>query len=278
MYRRQPAVSGIFYPSSTSELTLTVERFLTDTTPSHAIGAVSPHAGYIYSGRVEGAIYSAVDIPSTVLLIGPNHRPSFLDNPGLASLFPSGCFVTPLGEVPVDEALARKLLAHGDVIFEDVESHISEHSLEVQLPFLQIRRPDVRIVPLLLNIGWDRDYGELHTACKELGGIISGAIRGSEYDILIVASSDMNHQESRDVTRRKDAHALEKIEAFDVAGFLEVTEREYITVCGKVAVATMMEAASGLGATEAKVVMYGDSADTSGDLNEVVGYAGIRVK
>ncbi len=278
MYRRRPAVSGLFYPSSSSELTLTVQRFLTETTRSPAIGIVSPHAGYIYSGRVEGAIYSAVDIPPTVLLLGPNHRPAFLETLGKASLFPSGCFVTPLGEVPIDEDFARHLLSHGDIIVEDVESHRNEHSLEVQLPFLQIRRPDVRIVPILLNIGWDMDYRNLHNECGKLGGIIAAAIEEWDHDVLIVASSDMNHQESREVTRRKDGHALERIESFDVAGFLEVTEREYITVCGKIAVATMMEAASRLGATEAKVVMYGDSADTSGDLDEVVGYAGILVK
>ncbi len=278
MYRRQPAVSGLFYPSSSSELTLTVQRFLTDTTRSPAIGIVSPHAGYIYSGRVEGAIYSAVDIPPIVLLLGPNHRPTFLEIQGKASLFPSGCFVTPLGEVPIDEDFAEHLLSLGDVIIEDIESHRNEHSLEVQIPFLQIRNPDVRIVPLLLNIGWDMDYRDLHNACRELGGIIAAAVREFDQDILIVASSDMNHQESREITRRKDRHALEKIEAFDVAGFLEVTEREYITVCGKVAVATMMEAASELGATEAKLIMYGDSADTSGDLDQVVGYAGILVK
>jgi AmmeMemoRadiSam system protein B len=151
MYRRQPAVSGIFYPSSESVLTLTVRDYLKTTASSPAIGIVSPHAGYEYSGLVEGAIYSTVDIPPTVLLLGPNHRISFNELYGKGLIIPSGCFVTPLGEVEIDEDFANHLLSGGDLFVEDEESHRVEHSLEVQLPFLQMRRGDVRIVPVLAS-------------------------------------------------------------------------------------------------------------------------------
>jgi AmmeMemoRadiSam system protein B len=278
MYRRAPAVSGIFYPSSGGELTLTVQRYLVSRSTSRAFGIVSPHAGYIYSGPVEGAIYSAVDIPPSVLLLGPNHRLSTFELYGKALLFSSGCFVTPLGEVSIDEDLAGLLLSGGAMIVADASSHKLEHSLEVQLPFLQVLRSDVKIVPMLMNLGWSEDPRQLHDACKSLGEIIAAAIRAHTQDVLIVASSDMNHREPREVTERKDRRALERIEAFDVAGFLEVTDRENITVCGKVAIATMLEAARGLGATEAQVVMYGDSGDASGDIHDVVGYAGILVR
>lgn len=278
MYRRQSAVSGIFYPSSESVLTLTVQNYLQDTASSPAIGIVSPHAGYDYSGLVAGTVYSAVDVPPTVLLLGPNHRISFNELYGMALVFPSGCFVTPLGEVRIDEALAEQLLAGGDIIVEDVNSHRLEHSLEVQLPFLQMRRRDVRIVPVLMNMGYNENHLALHNSCKVLGDIISSAISSYEGDVLIVASSDMNHRESREVTRVKDEKALGRITDLDVAGFLEVTEEENITVCGKVGIAAMMEASLRLGASEVKVIMYRDSGDVTGDFNDVVGYAGIVIR
>ncbi len=278
MYRRQPAVSGIFYPSSESVLTLTVRDYLKIATSSSAIGIVSPHAGYEYSGLVEGAVYSAVDIPPTVLLLGPNHRISFNESYGKALIVHSGCFVTPLGEVGIDEDFADHLLSGGALIVEDEESHRLEHSLEVQIPFLQIRRRDVRIVPVLMNLGFREDHRILHDSCRVLGHIISSAIKSYEGEVLIVASSDMNHMESREITREKDGKALDRLRDLDVAGFLEVTEVDNITVCGKVAIATMIEASLQFGASEATVVMYRDSGDVTGDFSEVVGYAGIVVK
>ncbi len=275
MYRRNPAVSGTFYPSSRSALTLMVQGYLEERHSSCAIGIVSPHAGYVYSGSVAGAVYSEADIPPVVLLLGPNHRLSPHKNYGMALIAPSGSFATPIGDVEVDEGLARQLLADGETVVADIDSHGPEHSLEVQLPFLQMRRPDVRIVPLLMNFGWSEGHKRLHQMCGALGRVISRCVKEYQEEVLIVASSDMNHMESRQVTGVKDGIALGRIKEYDVAGFLEATEREHITVCGRVAIAVMMEAAKGLGATEVEVIRYDDSGDVTGDLEEVVGYAGI---
>jgi len=268
----------MFYPSSGVELKQTVSGYLVEAKSSPAIGLISPHAGYIYSGRVEGAVYSEVDIPPTVLLLGPNHRLTLNEVYRKASIVPAGVFITPLGEVAIDERLAAAFLGRSDLVVEDTASHLLEHSLEVQLPFLQVKRPDVRIVPLLLNIGWQEEDEELYDFCRSWGELMSSAIREHNGQVLIVASSDMNHYESRQRTREKDRMALERIEALDAEELLRITGSEDISVCGRVAVATLIEAAKRLGATEARVVMHGDSGDVSGDLDGVVGYAGVVIR
>ncbi len=183
----------------------------------------------------------------------------------------------PLGDVEIDEALAELVREESGLVVEDRYSHSGEHSLEVQLPFLKVKRADVKIVPILLNLAGNEGHRMVHEFCKALGRDISSAIGRCERDILIVASSDMNHYESRKVTGRKDRLALDRIESYDVAGFLEVTEAEDISACGRGAVATMMEACRELGAERAEVAMYSDSGDVSGDLHQVVGYAGVIV-
>jgi len=277
MYRRSPAVSGAFYPSSSSELRLAVGGYLEKTPTSPAVGIVSPHAGYVYSGPVKGAVYSRVEIPPTVILLGPNHRLSLGESYGKATIMASGSFITPIGEVGIDEALAGDLLRRSDMIREDAASHGPEHSLEVQLPFLKVKRSDVSIVPLLMNVGWREDHRQLYEWCSALAESLASAIRNAGRDVLIVASSDMNHYESRAETSVKDGHALDRIVALDAAGLLEVTEREHITVCGKVGVAAMIEASLRLGAGEAEVVKHGDSGDYNGELDSVVGYAGVII-
>lgn len=278
MYRRAPAVSGTFYPSSPDELALAVHGYLEDTPISPALGVVSPHAGYIYSGKVQGALFSGVEIPGTVLLLGPNHRLAQSELVGKASIVKSGCFSTPLGDVEIDENVAELILSESELVVEDVFSHSAEHSLEVQLPFLQVKREDVRIVPILLNLAGNEGHRAIHEFCRELGRGLAKAIEKVGPDILIVASSDMNHYESRQVTEKKDRLALDRIESYDVAGFLEITQSEQVSACGRGAIATMMEACAGLGAERAELVMYNDSGDVSGDLYQVVGYAGVTVR
>jgi AmmeMemoRadiSam system protein B len=278
MYRRPPAVSGTFYPSSPDELALAVLGYLEDILVSPALGVVSPHAGYIYSGRVQGALFSGIEVPQIVLLVGPNHRLGLRELIGKASIVMSGRFSTPLGDVEIDENMAELVRAGSEMIVEDNYSHAVEHSLEVQLPFLQVKREDVRIVPILLNLSGNEGHNAIHDFCRELGNCLASAIEQIDEDILIVASSDMNHYESREETGRKDRLALDRIESYDVASFLEVTEAENISACGRGAIATMMEACKKLGAESAEIVMYDDSGDVSGDLYQVVGYAGVIIK
>ncbi len=260
----------MFYPSSEARLRESVQSFLRSTSDSEpAIGIVSPHAGYIYSGPTAGSVFSRVSVPGTVVILAPNHtgRGSAY---GGASIIPRGAFVTPLGEVPVEDSLANDLLERSSLIREDPAAHEEEHSLEVQLPFLQVLRKDVSIVPLVTNYD---SYGP----ARAVGEALAGAIGDSSSDTLILASSDMTHYRPRDVTKRLDKLAIERIEELDPEGLLRVTKEEGITMCGRAPVATMLVAAKLLGATGAALIDYTDSGDASGDTSRVVGYAGIVV-
>lgn len=271
MYTRYAAMSGSFYPRSPQELRSSVEAFLIPkTSPEAALGVVSPHAGYIYSGRTAGAVFSHVEISDVALLIGPNHTSKGRAHGG-ASIVSKGKFVTPLGEVEIEERLAEGLKACCGLVREDPSAHEEEHSLEVQLPFLQVLRRKVRIVPLLVN------YDDLPSA-KTVGEAIAALLRNEKDNVLMVASSDMTHYQPRTIASKLDRLAIEKIEKLDPEGLLRITREEGITMCGRTAVATMLIAAIGLGATQASLIDYSDSGDATCDTSYVVGYAGIVVR
>jgi len=268
---RQPAVAGRFYPSSPAALAEEVATLLaerpqgrpTPEPPLPALGVLAPHAGYMYSGRVAGATYARVDVPERAIVLGPNHT-------GMGervALWPAGAWHTPIGTVPLDASLTRDLLASG-LVEEDREAHRLEHALEVQLPFLQLRRPEVAIAALCL--------GPLPFArCKELGRAVAAAAR--RHGALVVASSDMSHYLPARVARRKDEMALERVLALDPEGLYEVVGREDISMCGFVPATVMLVAVNELGAREAELVRYGNSAEVSGDESSVVGYAGVVI-
>jgi AmmeMemoRadiSam system protein B len=265
--QRQPAVAGQFYPGSAGQLTTELSRLIPDFSPKqHVYGVISPHAGYVYSGAIAGKLFARITIPATVLVIGPNHHGSGAP----AALYPDGEWLTPLGAVPVNARLNELLLRHGSYLQSDRVAHQREHSLEVQLPFIQFLRPDVTISALCLGHG---DYAAL----REIGIGIAAALRESGEDVLIVASSDMTHYESAESARIKDRMALERVEAFDGAGLLEVCSSRRITMCGVTPAVVMLEAVRVLGATKAELVAYGTSGDVTGDNREVVGYAGLMV-
>lgn len=260
----------MFYPGSPTELQKTVESFLLEaSSPEPVIGVVSPHAGYVYSGPTAGAVLSHVEVPESVVILAPNHtgRGSAY---GGASIISRGAFVTPLGEVPIVESLADGLKNRSGLIREDPAAHEKEHSLEVQLPFLQVIRKNVSIVPMVTN------YDSFSPA-KDVGEALAGAIKEYPGKTLILASSDMTHYQSRSVASRLDKMAIECIEKLDPEGLLKVTKEKNITMCGRAPVATMLVAAKLLGAEAATVIDYSDSGDASGDTNQVVGYAGIVV-
>jgi AmmeMemoRadiSam system protein B len=198
-----------------------------------------------------------------VIILCPNHT----GRGAPAALDPSDSWQTPLGPVPLDHALARRLLDLAPGIEEDASAHRREHSLEVQLPFLQVLRPDVRFVPICLG------SPDLEL-CRQVGEAVGQVLSGDQPP-LVLASSDMNHYESRAVGRRKDDMALERIEALDPEGLFATVISHSISMCGFLPATTLLFAARSAGATRARVVARRDSGDETGDTSSVVGYAGV---
>jgi len=265
---RQPAVAGQFYHGSPSALRDQVEGFLQlEARKVKALGIVSPHAGLMYSGSVAGAVYSRIELPGTFVLIGPNHT-GF--GPPL-SLMAKGTWETPLGSVRINEDLATAVLSNSRRIQDDSIAHIREHSLEVQLPFIQYLKKEFTIVPIqMLDTRYD--------TCVDLGNAIASAI--AEYKdggTLIVASSDMSHYISADTAKKKDHLAIKRMLDLDAQGLYDTVRNEGISMCGFGPAVAMLTACKVLGATKAELVKYTNSGDVSGDYDQVVGYAGIVV-
>jgi len=231
------------------------------------IGLVSPHAGYVYSGPVAGAVISRVRFKDTFVIIGPNHTGS--GKP--LSIMTEGKWQTPLGDVDIDSELARHLLSISQHLQEDDAAHQFEHSIEVQLPFLQYFKPDIKIVPITLS------FASLD-AYREIGKEIARAIRETQKEAVIMASSDMTHYEAQETAARKDRQAIDAILRLDEDELFRRVEQYNISMCGCAPVASLIAAARELGATSAELVKYQTSGDTSGDYSAVVGYAGIIIK
>ena len=267
---RPPAVAGAFYDARPDRLEREVRARLSAAAPSGppapAFGAIVPHAGYVYSGPVAAAVYARLRIPPCCVILCPNHTGRGVP----AALDPSDAWRTPLGDAAVDRRLARRLLELAPSLEEDPSAHEREHSLEVQLPFLQALRPDVTFVPICL--------GEPRLAlCREVGGALA-ALAAEEADPpLLLASSDMNHYESRAEGRRKDDRALARVEALDAEGLFRTVLTESISLCGFLPATALLFAARAAGAGPARVVARRDSGDETGDTSSVVGYAGVIV-
>lgn len=265
---RRAVVAGTFYEGSRERLRTQVAHLLApDVTPEEVIGVVVPHAGYVYSGRVAGAVYSRVAWPESWVILGPNHTGQGLD----ASIMTSGEWETPLGPVPVDGELAKAILGHSTVMGEDPLSHAREHSIEVQLPFLQIRGEPFCFVPISL-------YRHEYAVCQEVGQALAAGIRQVGKRVVLVASTDMSHYVSRTEAAAKDRKALDAILALDPEGLHRVVRREGISMCGFHATVAMLVAAKALGATSAELVKYTDSGEVTGDTSEVVAYAGLIIR
>jgi AmmeMemoRadiSam system protein B len=263
---RQPVVSGKFYTHDPVQLREELRTMVPQNEAARAIGIIAPHAGYIYSGRTAGRVYGTVKIPNTVLLIGPNH--TGLGAP--AALAPSGEWLTPLGPVPVNSRLSQLILKHAPRVEEDAAAHRLEHSIEVQLPFLQYLNPEVSIAALCLSLP---DFDSL----AAMGQGIARAVSEYADEVLIVASSDMNHYESVRVAKSKDDLALAQIAAMNPEALLKVCREKGITMCGAVAAAVMLVAAKALGATSSRLVDYTTSGVVNGDFEQVVAYAAVTV-
>jgi len=264
--KRSPVVADRFYPGSRSVLQSTLDELIPAVQKKQkALGVVSPHAGYIYSGGVAGQTLGQVIIPETVVILGPNHT-----GRGKPVSLSTSTWEMAFGDVPVDMSFGNKLLLDESPIEQDDAAHAFEHSLEVQVPFLQLMQESLKIVPLCIShISYEM--------CQNVATVISRAIEKTDDQILILASNDMSHFETRESARMKDKMALDKLLALDPRGLYDTVLTKGISMCGIMPVTVMLLCCMQLGATQAKLVRYTDSGEMSGDTSQVVGYAGVII-
>src|SRR5467141_600733 len=264
---RLPAVAGRFYPSDPAELTALVHKYAkadAPAAPARARACLVPHAGYVYSGHVTGAVFARITLPKRFLILGVHHYPR--GEP--AAILSSGAWRTPLGDAPIDEALAAALLKACPLLREDSVAHSAEHSLEVQLPFLQVLAPDFTFVPVALGAV---RFEELVT----IGEALARILETTKEDVLLLTTSDLNHYEDDATTRVKDHKAIEQLLARDARVLYDACRDEHISMCGLGPAVAMLTALKALGAKNSELVKYATSADVSGDRDAVVGYAGM---
>jgi AmmeMemoRadiSam system protein B len=269
---RYTAAAGSFYPGNENALKKQIEECFAHKLGPGEIpvykkgdrkikGVVVPHAGYVYSGPVAAHVYSALandGFPETFIIIGPNHT-----GYGSGVAVTTESFNTPLGDVNVDKELAKELL--DTIIDNDIDAHRYEHSIEVQLPFLQYIKKDFSFVPVCMGM---QDY----KTAKEVGSIIKDAIK--DRNAVVIASSDFTHYEPKEIANRKDKMAVDAIINLNSKKLFEVVKQNNITMCGYGPVMSMLEAVNGKKATLLKYATSGDIQP----MNDVVGYAGIIVE
>ena len=264
---RKPVVAGQFYTAAKEAL----KKEVADFTPQkkdrlNELGVISPHAGFVYSGSVAGDTLSSIKPKPTYILLGTNHtgfgKPFGLDA--------ERTWETPLGELEVDKDLAKAILDNSAHIKKDSLCHDYEHSIEVQLPFLQHLNKSFTFVPIVIAHADRKIY-------KAIGKELADAIKETKKDVTIIASSDMTHYEPEESAKKKDMMAIEKILSLDIDRFLDTIEKYGISMCGQAPAAVMMAASIALGAKKAVLIKYNTSGDVSGDYSTVVGYAGVVV-
>lgn len=267
---RKPAVAGRFYPGRPEDLRSMIQQYTPQITGKQkALGALSPHAGYVFSGPTAGAVFGRIKIPPTVVLISPSHN---YRQPACA-LWTGGAWQTPLGDVALHEDLCVGL-EDLPVVTADDRPHVPEHSGEVVVPFIQYHRPDVRMCVLCVTTSADfetvRDLGEgINSVLEDCG----------EDDALVVASSDMSHERgsnAKKVVEEHDPLAIEKMKDLDPKGLVEVCREKRISMCGVLPAAAMMASVRGRGGTRGELLHRATSADSpQGAGDYVVGYAGM---
>ena len=267
-YVRRPAVAGQFYPGDKEELVKQLSGLIQLSPFGFVVqGVVVPHAGYIYSGRLAGSVYGKVHIPDHVILLGPNHTGRGVK----ASIMEGGEWEIPLGTVPIETELAKTLLASASLLESDWEAHRNEHCLEVQIPFLFHLNPNVRVAPItLMHLTLDE--------CLKLGSEIAQVVQGWRVPVLLVASTDMTHYESRSSAQQKDRLAIEQMVAMSPEGLYQTVEKNRISMCGYIPTTVVLAACKTLGVQRGEFVGYSDSGDTTRDTERVVGYAGLILR
>ena len=263
---RKAQVAGQFYPATPAALRKQLEGLLEKKEKKEdALGLVSPHAGYIFSGKVAGSCFSQVNLTKTAVILGPNHT----GYGAPFSIMANGNWRMPLGDVEIDVPLAKNILSESKYLQEDLQAHLYEHSIEVQLPFLQYLLPEVKIVPIVVSDADFRTY-------DEIGKAIARVLNQTQKS-LIVASSDMTHYAPQEKAKTNDNLAIEAILKLDGEELLKRVRKFNITMCGYGPVISMLSATKELGARSARLIKYQTSGDALGDYSSVVGYAGILV-
>jgi len=264
---REPVVAGQFYPQTESSLNKMLSRLIDPQLEKEEVkGVVMPHAGYIYSGYVAGATISRVRLKKTAIILGTNHT----GRGEPFSIMTKGDWSTPLGQVKIDTEIAEAMLRESRLLKEDALSHLYEHSIEVEIPFLQYLRKDIKIVPIVVSNADIREY-------QQLGRELIEGFKKIGRAALFVASTDLTHYESRDAAEEKDRLAIEAISALDEERLFNTVHERRISMCGVAPVCTLIAACKGLGAARAGLVKYQTSGDITGDYSSVVGYAGLVI-
>lgn len=270
MYTRPPAVAGTFYEGTSDRLTRQLDSCFAANAPPPAkkerfLGAVVPHAGLMYSGHVAAALYAVADLPRRFVILCPNHTGAG----HFAAINREGAWRTPLGEIAIDTPLADALMARTSVLAEDARAHAREHSLEVQLPFLQRLLGEFTFVPICLG-------AHRYEVAEEVGRAIAEVLAGQR-DVAILASSDLNHYEDQRETLRKDQLAIDQVLARNPRELWRVVGAYDVSMCGFIPTTTMLLAVNALGATEARLIKHATSGDVNGDYSHVVGYAAVLI-
>lgn len=270
MTTRHPAVAGMFYEASPERLRAQVEGCFAANPQAKEkqpfIGAVVPHAGLMYSGHVAAAFYAVAALPRRFIILCPNHTGAG----HFAAINREGVWRMPFGDAHLDPALATALMSKTKLLAEDARAHAREHSLEVQLPFLQFLLGELTFVPICL--GAHRfDYAE------EIGRAIAEVVRETPEPVGILASSDLNHYEDQNVTMRKDRAAIDALLHRDPRALWRAVDELDVSMCGFIPATTMLIAANALGAAHARLIRHATSGDVNGDYSRVVGYASVLV-
>jgi MEMO1 family protein len=264
---RPPAVAGQFYPSNAQELSALVARLSHLEKPEkkkQVKACMVPHAGYLYSGAVAGAVFGSIHLPKKILLLGVRHFPRGQE----LAVNSAGAWRTPLGDVPIDAELAAQLRKECPLLREDTVAHSREHSLEVELPFLQCLDPGFSFVPVAVGtLNFD--------ALTQTGQGVARVLQESKEEILVVTSSDMNHYEDDVTTKTKDRMAIEWLLKMDAGRLYDTCRRERISMCGLGPSVVMLTAMKELGARQAELICHETSGDVTGERDSVVGYAGM---
>ena len=264
---RQPAVAGQFYPLRCESLEKELKKCFEglEIQERQVLGAVCPHAGYIYSGKVAAHVYATLPEADTYVLFGPNHT-----GYGSPVSVSRETWKTPLGNVEVDLELANGFL--GSIVDADELGHRYEHSIEVQLPFLQYRFDrDFKILPICMGM-------QDEETAVEVGNLVTDLISESGKRAVIIASSDFTHYETAERAKEIDSEVIDAVLNFNVSGMYDSLYRRNATVCGYGPIAAMLSASQKLGGSRATLLKYANSGDVSGDKNAVVGYAAIIVE
>jgi MEMO1 family protein len=263
---RAPAVAGSFYSGQAEALRRELDGLIPAARKERAVAVIVPHAGYAYSGRVAGAVYGRVEVPRDVVILCFNHHGAGRD----FAVWPDGAWRTPLGDAPVNPDLARSIKVSFLPADFDESGHQDEHSGEVQVPFLQQVRPDVRIVPVALSVAHDeKSVGQLRAFGQALARVAG--------EFLVVASTDLNHYEDQKTTVEKDEAVIRAIEALDETALVETIRTREVSMCGFAPTIAAMAYAKAKGATKAGTVAHATSGDVSGDYDRVVGYVGMVI-